>query len=84
MGTSYFSSNARINESGTADPPHATSRNEEMSRSGCESRYRSTSFQIVGTAPAKVGLVSSMIDTNGSAWRYRSGSTRSAPDINAA
>src|SRR4051794_6788169 len=42
------------------------------------------SFQIVGTAPLIVGRSDSMMRTNGSACRNRSGITTSAPAMKAA
>src|SRR3954468_23318897 len=76
-------SNRSISLRGTAEPPHATSRNDDAS-TGFFSAYCSKSFHTVGTAPAKVGFSVAMSFANGSACRYRSGMIIDAPTMSAA
>ncbi len=78
-----ISSNPRISASGTADPPHGTSRSELRS-DPCSFVYRRTSDQIVGTAPATVGRSASISRTSGSACMNRSGMASEAPAMTAA
>src|ERR1700730_16154285 len=68
---------------GTAEPPAITRRRLERSV-GCESTWRRTSFQIVGTPAAKLARSCSMKRERGSACRKRPGISRSAPSIQAA
>lgn len=82
--TPCFSSKVRISDTGTAEPPQTTSRSDDMSWSGSSSRWCSTAFQMVGTAPVTVGRRSSTIRTSERGSRWQSGSTRSAPAISAA
>ena len=82
--TPWRCSKVCISDTGTADPPQATSRSDEISCPGSRSRKCITSFQIVGTAPATVGRWVSMRCTIDLASMNRSGSTRSAPAIRAA
>ena len=67
---------------GTAEPPAMTRRRLERSV-GCESTWRRTSFQIVGTPAAKLARSCSMKRERGSACRKRPGISRSAPSIQA-
>ena len=79
----WRSSNAFISARGTAAPPHATIR--MLERSGlCSSDQRSTSSQIVGTAPATVTFSPSISRASGSACRKRLGMIRLAPAMHAA
>ena len=74
----------RISETGTAEPPQTTSRNDEMSCPGSFSRRCMTSFQMVGTAPATVGRCVSIMSITEAGSRWQSGNTKSAPAISAA
>ena len=79
----WRSSNAFMSARGTAAPPHATIR--MLDRSGlCSSDQRSTSSQIVGTAPATVTRSDSISRASGSACRKRFGMIRLAPAMQAA
>ena len=82
--TPWRCSKVCIRDNGTADPPQATKRSDEMSWPGSPSRKFITSFQIVGTAPATVGRWVSIRFTRDLASMNRSGSTMSAPAISAA
>ena len=57
---------------------------ESSFTSGCSSRYWSTSFQTVGTAPDMVGRLAWMKRTIGSACSQRSGMHSDAPFMRAA
>ena len=80
MRTPNFCWKRSIRLRGTAEPPQITMRSDEKSRS-CASLYRSTSFQIVGTAPLKVGRSLSISLHSGSACRKREGRMKSAPAV---
>ncbi len=83
IGTPNLSWNRSMSERGTAEPPQTIERNDVRSEP-CSSAYLSTSFQMVGTAPANVGRSLSMILTSGSACRNCFGMMRSAPLSHAA
>src|SRR6202007_2879657 len=82
--TPCLSSKVRISDTGTAEPPQATSLSDDTSWPGSFSRQCMTSFQMVGTAPATVGRSSSIMPISDLASRWQSGSSRSAPALTAA
>src|SRR3954462_10440948 len=81
MGTPTTSKQPSISARGTAEPPHITSLSDDRS---ADLPLFNRSVNTVGTAPVKVGRVSSMIRLNGGACRNCCGKTRSAPTIHAA
>ena len=83
MRTPSSFSKASISDRGTADPPQGTIRSDERSSPWARTCW-SSPFQIVGTAPARVGRSASMSRASGSGCRKRSGMIRSAPDMIAA